>query len=358
MNTKFKVIDTFMFFQELDLLEIRLNYLNDYVDIFVIVEACQTHSGKKKDFVFEKNKERFKKYLKKIEYYKINDYHFSFDSVIKQLEKNNNSLSFLIANNFKKRTNLPKDHPSYLPIHMLNWVLDNYHRESILFPLQKVSTENDIVLLSDLDEIPHVSFFSEENKKNILNKPRACIQHEFTYFLNYYKNSNWIGTIGGNFKDMTRNPLNILRVDRLFFKKIIHKSLFKNGGYHFTTVGTNREIINKIESYSHQELNNNAVKKNLEENIKLGKDPFSRDNKRVFYKICINDHNYFDKKMSAILSKYKHLIANDKIIEDSETFILKNVLIRTQMKISGKIFELKNKIKYFFISNFINRKNF
>jgi len=82
-----KIIDAFLFFQELDLLEIRLSYLSPYVDRFVIVEACQTFSGNPKPFVFENNSQRFYQYLHKIEYTKITDFHTDFGSVKKHLEQ-------------------------------------------------------------------------------------------------------------------------------------------------------------------------------------------------------------------------------------------------------------------------------
>lgn len=43
-----KIYDCFMFFNELDLLEIRLNIFKDKVDKFVIVEQNTTHQGQKK----------------------------------------------------------------------------------------------------------------------------------------------------------------------------------------------------------------------------------------------------------------------------------------------------------------------
>jgi beta-1,4-mannosyl-glycoprotein beta-1,4-N-acetylglucosaminyltransferase len=61
-----KTFDCFLFFNELDLLEIRFNILNDIVDYFVIVEASQTFQGEQKEFIFEKNKKRFAKYEHKI----------------------------------------------------------------------------------------------------------------------------------------------------------------------------------------------------------------------------------------------------------------------------------------------------
>ena len=54
-----KIYDCFNFFNELDLLEIRLNTLYDIVDYFVIIESNLTHSGEVKPFYYEDNKSRF-----------------------------------------------------------------------------------------------------------------------------------------------------------------------------------------------------------------------------------------------------------------------------------------------------------
>ena len=60
------LVDSFLFFQELDLLEIRLEYLYPIVDKFIIVEARQSFTGQIKGFIFEKNIKRYKKYSDKI----------------------------------------------------------------------------------------------------------------------------------------------------------------------------------------------------------------------------------------------------------------------------------------------------
>ena len=68
------IYDCFTFFNELDILEIRLNTLYDTVDYFVIAEANKTHTGKEKDYVFEKNQARFSNFLDKIIYIKVDDF--------------------------------------------------------------------------------------------------------------------------------------------------------------------------------------------------------------------------------------------------------------------------------------------
>ena len=66
-----KIIDCFSFFNELELLEIRLNILDQYVDKFVLVEAAKTQTLKDKPFVFEENKSRYEKFLDKIVHVKL-----------------------------------------------------------------------------------------------------------------------------------------------------------------------------------------------------------------------------------------------------------------------------------------------
>ena len=200
-----KIIDSFLFFQELDLLEIRLRYLNDYVDSFVIVEACQTFTGQRKEFVFEKNKERFTAYLHKIKYYKIQDFHGSYKSIRKHLSSFDDSSYQKILNILEKHDHYPKS--------KLYWVLDSYHREYLHYALDQEANDDDIVLLSDLDEIPSIMAFD----KNIVDKFNQELvvfqQAEFKYFLNFYNDSEWLGTIASRYSLMKSYSFNNLRID-------------------------------------------------------------------------------------------------------------------------------------------------
>lgn len=83
-----KIYDCFTFFNELDLLEIRLSELYNCVDYFVIAEGNKTHAGEPKDFIFEKNKSRYKKWMKKIIYLQVKMPEFNlFDNLLIKLEK-------------------------------------------------------------------------------------------------------------------------------------------------------------------------------------------------------------------------------------------------------------------------------
>jgi beta-1,4-mannosyl-glycoprotein beta-1,4-N-acetylglucosaminyltransferase len=66
-----RIYDAFTFYNELDLLELRLEELYDYVDYFVIVESDRTFTNIPKPYYFEDNKNRYSKYLDKIRHFKI-----------------------------------------------------------------------------------------------------------------------------------------------------------------------------------------------------------------------------------------------------------------------------------------------
>ena len=79
-----KIFDCFMFFDEEMLLDFRLNYLNNYVDKFVITESTYTHSGEKRKLLFDINK--FKKFENKIIYIIVDK---EPNGVLKVLETDN-----------------------------------------------------------------------------------------------------------------------------------------------------------------------------------------------------------------------------------------------------------------------------
>lgn len=113
------VFDCFTFFSEFDVLDIRLNVLRDVVDFFVIVEAAWTHTGKSKDFMFEKGRSRYAEFLGKIIYIKLVE-EPKFPSGATDIEK--------------------------------AWIRENVQRNAILQGLVSASTD-DYVIISDLDEI-------------------------------------------------------------------------------------------------------------------------------------------------------------------------------------------------------------
>ena len=291
------IIDSFLFFQELDLLEIRLGYLYPLVDHFIIIEARQSFKGSSKNFIFEQNRKRYKKYLEKITYLKIEDIHFSYNELIEFLEKSNSKVRKTISKFIQKHDYYDKNNLSY--------ILDSYHRECIHIALEQKCKDGDIVLLSDLDEIPSFKIIKDLKKGKKLNFPTVFIQHEFQYFLNNYSKSDWHGTIASPYNMMKKYSLNELRNNSNKLPRIL------NSGYHFTSIGNKQAIINKIESWGHQEFNNEIIKKNLEENIKNGKDIFYRLKRNKNKLIDIQKSQIIDERMTGILFNFDELIIKD-----------------------------------------------
>tara|TARA_B100000212_G_scaffold339971_1_gene319489 strand:- start:13112 stop:14113 length:1002 start_codon:yes stop_codon:yes gene_type:complete len=301
------IIDSFLFFQELDLLEIRLEYLDPIVDKFIILEANQSFKGSKKDFIFEKNKERYQKYIDKIYYYKILDNHYDFESLMIYLKSSKNVTLNMIMKFMKKHEYYDKDNLSH--------ILDTYHRECLHIPLLDKCEEDDLVIISDLDEIP--DFKTIKLLKNGMNNKNTyrLIQHEFQFFLNCYSNSNWKGSIISPYKILKNKSLNNLRRDSPSIKTIL------NAGYHFTSIGDLKSIRNKIKSWAHQEFNHPLIKRNLAKNIMHGKDIFYRFNKNKNKVLSLNNYDILDQRIIKVIKNYDHLFI--KYIQRNHIFNLK-----------------------------------
>src|ERR1035438_146655 len=142
------IYDCFTFFNELDLLEIRLNILDKTVDKFVLVEATKTHQGKEKPLHFSENKKRFEKFLPKIIHVIVDDY------------------------------------PEYEG--KSAWILEQHQRNMIQTGLNNCKPD-DIILISDVDEIPNSDKILEyKNKSGI----KIFRQRMFYYYINCSNASN------------------------------------------------------------------------------------------------------------------------------------------------------------------------
>jgi len=261
-----KVFDCFSFFNELDLLEIRLNILNDVVDYFVICEAEYTHANEPKGYILPKYKDRFKQFGKKIRYLQFGKEYFK----------------------------------PWSP--MCPHYNENLQRNALVGGLNDL-TEQDVCLMSDLDEIPN-----PKTLRNIItdNKiPCTLTTNLFYGYLNTvvknptqrYNN----GAVVINKKILIEHNYNLQ-----YFRD--NKDRFENipeGGWHFSfCVGNNAQAaIKKIQSYAHQEFNNTATLQKIEYNLLNEKDLLSRSGfERVVDNSLLPD---FIKNNS---TKYKHLL--------------------------------------------------
>ena len=283
-----KVYDCFLFFNELDLLEIRLNMLNEYVDYFIIAESTVTFTGKSKQLFYYENRSRFEKFHNKIIHYVIDDTPDSYEDLIKK--------QYIEINRLKKEiiaTTLNTDNFEKSESH---WLREFYQKECIKIPICDIK-ENDICIISDVDEIWNPDEFAVPVRDELL----IYKQKAFYYYLNNYANdfwwTGWNGSVSFRAENLINGSINHIRTH--------HKNNYlvvKNGGWHFTFQGGKDKIITKLESYGHQEFNTKNIKDNILNSSILNKDYRGRSLK---FKIT---SEYLPTYVSQNSSLYEHML--------------------------------------------------
>ena len=236
------IYDCFQYFNEDHVLDLRFNILDQKVDYFVISESTKTHQGKTKKLNFNIN--NFSKFKHKIKYI-VADYdkkidfenHMGGESVVEQHQRN--SLSGGLIN----------------------------------------ASDNDLIILSDADEIPDLNKLNQIKTKT---KFTAFSQKMFMYKLNLQNlnESNWIGSKISLKKNLPKPQ----KLRNLKFKKYPFWRVDKlgqqiiNGGWHFSFLQKPSDILKKIKSYSHGEFNQNEFidEKKITQKIANHEDIFNR----------------------------------------------------------------------------------
>lgn len=289
-----KIYDCFTYFNESEILELRLAHLYDTVDFFVIVEADMTHRGEKKEYNFEKIKDKVSLYQDKIIYVKLK----------------------------LKKDGLEKN----------EWLLENAQRNGILDGLKNCS-EDDLILISDLDEIPSknainsllhgravIDFFSDRKRRlykkilsilffpeqlktkqfgvDLLDRTALVFnQNTYRYFLNIKCGELWQGTIITKFKYLTLPQL--LRDRRQKLPRIL------NGGAHFSYMGGSERILKKCSSIV-KEHQDNFSKEYIENCLRNKKDIYNRVGQEYEYKVITHGSSEFSE-IDDVIKKYPYL---------------------------------------------------
>lgn len=280
------VYDGFAFFNEFDLLDIRLRELSPVVDKFILVEATKTFQKKPKPLYFNENKHLYKEFEDKIIHIVVDEYP-----------------------NFFTHWRIPR-----------TWDFDNHQKEQILRGL-KDAKPDDVVIISDLDEIPLASKVLEYK-----NVPGIKV---FEQFLSFFFVNNictflsqsteeripaptnragfgfWRGSVMMNVRDLG-TVQNARRMRDAADDQIV---LIHEGGWHFSYMGGIDKIIQKIESWTHKEYNKPEFKdrEHIKKSILSGNSLF--DNFTKFQVVSIEDSRYpFPKAIAQQPDKYKNLI--------------------------------------------------
>ena len=222
------IIDSFIFFNEYDILEGRLEYLYDTVDYFVLVESNLTHAGDPKPMNFMKNMSRYKQYLDKIIYcpHLVNEVTFPF---IKLPFEDRN-----FDNNF--------------------WKIENAQRNHITCSLG-LFNKTDYIIISDVDEIPSKRGIELATGDTLVNKdliagvPITFEQHMFYHNFNLLHRPDWPGSSISTIEHLLNNSPQVCRNVRWDVPRIT------GGGYHLSFWGSAENAATKLKNFSHQEYN-------------------------------------------------------------------------------------------------------
>ena len=290
-----KIFDCFMYFDEDVVLDVRLNYLNKYVDKFVIIEAKYNHNGETRKPKFDvKN---FEKFRDKIIYLLI-DQEAPKIKDVKNLKDIDKKAGEQIMNALKR---------------------ENFQRNYIADGLTEAEDE-DWIIISDLDEIPNLK---DNNLKSIKSPivffKQLMMYYKFNLILNNYP---WIGSKACKKKDLIspqwlRNikdrAYSWWRIDTFFSEtKYIKVKIIENGGWHFSYLKSPEDIEKKLKSYLHHteyELNPVGVK-NIKEMI---------INKKTIYNLKVDSRsNKFDSGNK--LEKIDLSLLPSYILENKDKF--------------------------------------
>ena len=245
-----------MFYDEDLIAELRFNILNQYINEFIVVESKYTHSGEKRELLFNINK--YPNFKNKINYIVLENEPDNLEKVYDDDTEDKKNSKYIM--NALKR--------------------ENYHRNEISKGLNKASPE-DLILISDVDEIPNLSKL-DINKIN--NEIILFKQNFYYYKLNLkLEDMPWYGTKACKFKilkspqwlrNIKDKKYPFWRVDVLFSdKKYSNIKHIDNGGWHFSNMKTPADIERKMRTYlHHREYDINPLgKKKIEEIMKSKK---------------------------------------------------------------------------------------
>jgi beta-1,4-mannosyl-glycoprotein beta-1,4-N-acetylglucosaminyltransferase len=263
------IVDCFTFYNELEMLNYRLSILNDVVDYFVIVEATHTHVGKEKPLFFGENQHLYSNFLSKIIHVVVDDFPHKYPNV--NIENND------------------------------QWINENYQRSSISRGLDKISfNDNDLIVVSDLDEIPNPNTLLEIKQIGICEGINA-LEMDFYYynlhsrFLEKWDRARIISY--KSFKDLNTTCQGL---------RDGYGNCIPNGGWHLSYFGDSSFIKNKIVNFGHQEFNNDNYTDidKIEERIRNSTDLYGRHGCNL-QKIPLEENNNLPPQYETYLAKLR-----------------------------------------------------
>ena len=215
-----RIFDCFTFYNELDLLEIRLRELYNHVDYFVIVESNQTFTSRPKHYIFEKAQARYSQWADKIRYIKIQS-----------------------------------------PNHMNPWDNETEQRDAIMQGCVTAGSD-DIIMVSDADEIPRAAAvdYMRSSDAAVFGLRMPLFNFKFNYMRTTPGHYDmWaMATRYNILKNVSPDQLRAARfnMNHYDYRQVSngHEAI-EHGGWHFGYLGDNEYLRDKAQSFSHQEVN-------------------------------------------------------------------------------------------------------
>ncbi len=277
-----KIVDCFIYYNELDLLNYRLHILNEQVDYFVLVESTHTHSGKEKELIYENNKEMFQSFHHKIIHVIVDDFPYKYPN-INYDNKSDNSDS---------------------------WHNERFQRNCIVRGIEKLSlNDDDVIIISDLDEIPD-PYTLQKIKNNEISITLNALNMNFYYYnLNSKKEMMWNFSkilLYKYFNELIQKKITCsdIRLNHIYINPVEY--IINNGGWHLSYFGDAHFIKNKLEHFAHQEFNNNeyANVEKIEQRITSGIDLFERSIHENLVRIPVKENPYLPPDYETYLQKF------------------------------------------------------
>lgn len=252
-----KIYDCFTFFNEFDVLELRLRELYDHVDYFVLVEANRTFQNKDKPFNFSQNKQQFEQWLDKIIYVQVVD--------------------------------MPEDTDT--------WGRERHQRDAILQGLPYNVEHNDIIMIGDVDEIPRVETIQalRTSTQSIWGFRMPLFNFKFNYMMytqDFY--TVWSGAIR---KGLLTSPEDFRRMRHILNQcpynfNDDNVQIIEHAGWHFTYLGKEEFARSKIQSFAHDETNRPEIldQLNIEDSIQRGVGIIRTNEDYRFTPVAVDDY--------------------------------------------------------------------
>jgi hypothetical protein len=256
------IYDCFLFFNEFDVLRLRLEELSSVVDQFVLVEATRTFTGSLKRLHFEENKHRFQKHLGKIRHIIVEDTPLKYESP---------------------------------------WDMEAHQRNAVLRALTDVAPD-DIVIISDVDEVPRASIVT-----SFSGSPSALELDYFYYRLNCRNlTQKWVAPVVLRGRDLT-NPQELRLTACRFWKS--NTPVLRDAGWHFSCINDAAGLRLKLQSFSHAECNTPELTdvNTIQNKIRYGLDLVNRRN---FCWCCVPLDNSFPRYLLEHQDEFTHILFN------------------------------------------------